>query len=163
MTPLNGTQLAKNIRQKVEEFKEFCQGLDENRAGLAPAGRWSPKQIVSHLCGPVGTGILPPIMAILEQDIPLLDIEIENPFFSGKRTSMTLTELLAEFEREYDRLAEVVKGLTMKQLERKAHTPIFKDTPLGEYPTLADLISGLSVFHLGFHLEHMKEILKKKG
>jgi hypothetical protein len=163
MTTSDGAQLAQAIRIKIDEFKQACQGIDENRAGQAPDGRWSPKQIVSHLCGPEGTGIMPSVRAFLEQDTPLLDFEAENPFFTGKRTTMTLAELLSEFEGEYSRMAEAVEGLTPAQLERKAHVPLFKDTPLGEYPTLAGLISGLSQYHVGFHTEHMKEVLKELG
>ena len=161
MTTSEGAQLAQNIRNKVDEFKQVCQGIDESRACRAPAGRWSPKQIVSHLCGPEGTGLMPTVMAFLEQDTPLLDIEPENPFYTGKRTSMTLAELLAEFEGEYGRMAEVAEGLTPEQLERKAHVPMLKETPLGEYPTLTGWISGLSEYHVGFHTEHMREVLKE--
>jgi hypothetical protein len=163
MTTPEGAQLAQNIREKVKEFKQVCQGIDESLAGRAPAGRWSPKQIVSHLCGPEGIGFMPTVRAILEQETPLLDIEIENPFFTGKRTSMTFAELLSEFEGEYGRLAEVAEGFNREQLERKAHIPMLKETPLGEYPTLAGWISGLSDFHVGFHIEHMKEVLKEIG
>jgi hypothetical protein len=163
MTTPEGTQLAQNIRQKVDEFKQVCQGIDESRAGRAPAGRWSPKQIVSHLCGPEGTGFMPTVKVILEQDTPLLEIETENPFFTGKRTTMTFAELLSEFDGEYRNLAEVAEGLTREQLERKAHIPMLKETPLGEYPTLAEWISGLTDFHVGFHIEHMKEVLKEIG
>jgi hypothetical protein len=163
MTTSESAQLAQTIRKKVDEFKRVCQSIDESQAGRAPAGRWSPKQIVSHLCGIEGTGLLPMVRAILEQDAPLLDIEVENPFFTGKRASMTLTALLLEFEREYSRMAEIVEGLTPEQLKRKAHIPIFKETPLGEYPTLSGLISGLAEYHVGFHTEHMKEILREIG
>ena len=163
MTTTEGAQIAQAIRIKIDEFKQACQGIDERRAGQAPAGRWSPKQIVSHLCGPEGSGIMPTVRAFLDQDVPLLEIEAENPFFTGKRTSMTLAELLSEFEREYGRMAEVAEGLTPTQLARKAQVPIFKDTPLGEYPTLAGWITGLSEYHLGFHTEHMKEVLKEMG
>jgi hypothetical protein len=106
---------------------------------------------------------MPTIRAILDQDTPLLDIKIEDPFFTGKRPSMTLAELLSEFEGEYVRLAEVTEGLTTEQLERKAHIPVFKDTPLSEYPTLAGWINGMTGFHLDFHTEHMREILKEVG
>lgn len=161
MATSEGAQLARNIRQKVDEFKQICQGIDESLAGRAPAGRWSPKQIVSHLCGMEGAGLMPMVRAILEQDTPVLDIEAENPFFTGKRTSMTLAELLSEFEREYGRLAEVIGELSLEQLKRKAHVPLFKETPLGEYPTIAGLIGGLAEYHVGFHTNHMREILKE--
>jgi len=152
--------LAQAIRQKVAEFKQVCQGIDENLAGRAPEGRWSPKEVVSHLCGPEGKGNMPPIRTILEQDTPQMDVEAENPYFTGKRPSMTFAELLSEFESEYARLAGAAEGLTPEQLERKAHIPMLKETPLGEYPTLAGWIKGLLEYHLDFHIEHMKEILK---
>lgn len=163
MTTPEGAQLAQGIRRNAEEFGKLCKGMDEELAGSAPSERWSPKQIVSHLCGPEGSGFMPTVRAILDQDTPRLDIEVENPFFTGKRASMTMAELLAEFEREYSRLAELVEGLTMEQLERKAHIPILKETPLGEYPSLAGWIEALSEYHLGFHINHMKEILQEKG
>lgn len=161
MTTSEGAELAKVIRQNVDEFKQVCQGIDESRAGRAPAGRWSPKQIASHLCGPEGKGFMPTVTAILEQDTPLLEIEVENPFFTGKRTSMTFAELLSEFEAEYGRMAEFAEGLTPEQLERKAHVPMLKETPMGEYPTLAGWISGLSEYHVGFHTEHLKKVLQE--
>jgi hypothetical protein len=45
-------ELAQNIREKIEELKRVCEGLDENTTSSAPAGRWSPKEILSHLLGP---------------------------------------------------------------------------------------------------------------
>lgn len=161
MTTPEGAQLADKIRRNVEEFKKLCGGLDEASANRAPLDRWSPKQIVSHLCGPEGSGFMPTVRVILDHDTPRLDIDVENPFFTGRRTSMTMAELLAEFEEEYRRLAGLVESLTMEQLNRKAHIPLLKETPLGEYPSLAGWIEALSEYHIGFHINHMKEILQE--
>ena len=158
-----GAQLSQTIKQKVEELKSLCQGLDEKTASRAPAGRWSPKQILSHLCGPEGGGFLPTINLILEQDNPRLDIEAENPFYTGKRSQMTLAELLKEFEREYGRLADLASGLSETQLSRKVHIPLFKETPMGEHLTLAMWIGGLGEHHMRFHIDHMREILGALG
>ncbi len=155
--------MAQKIRGRVEEFKKICVGMGEDTANRAPADRWSPKQVVSHLCGPEGSGFMPTIRAILDQDTPQLDIEAENPFYTGKRLSMSMAELLAEFEREYGRMAELVEGLTAEQLDRKAHIPLLKESPLGEYPTLAGWVDALTDFHIGFHVDHMKEILRAIG
>jgi hypothetical protein len=76
---------------------------------------------------------------------------------------MSMAELLAEFEREYGRMAELVEGLTAEQLDRKAHIPLLKESPLGEYPTLAGWVDALTDFHIGFHVDHMKEILRAIG
>jgi hypothetical protein len=105
MPTSTGPQLAQNIRRKIEELKKVCEGLDESTASRAPAGRWSPKEILSHLWGPEGSGHLPNLQAFLDRETPKIDIEAENPFFSEERARMTFTQLLSEVEREYDRIS----------------------------------------------------------
>ncbi|MEW6112620.1 MAG: DinB family protein [Thermodesulfobacteriota bacterium] len=153
-------QLSELIRRKVTDLKELCEGIDEETASFALSGRWSPKEIVSHLCGPEGIGLLPTFHAFLEKDTPRIDIEVENPFFSEDRARMTFGELLAKFEGEYDRMAEFVSGLSEEQLNRRAHIPILKEAPMGEYPTLAEWIEAMGEYHLGWHTDHMREILE---
>jgi hypothetical protein len=160
MSFTEGIQLASSIREKMGEMKRLCKGISEDTASRAPQDRWSPKQIISHLCGPEGVGLVPALRLILEQDTPLLDLKPEDPFFSGKRTSMSMTELLAEFEKEYQGIAALVAGLSEEQLNRKARVPMLKETELGEYPTLANFVGGLTNYHMDFHVNHMKEILQ---
>jgi len=160
MPNIESVQLAQGVRHKVEEMKSLCAGIDEETAARAPSGRWSPKQIISHLCGREGVGGIAIIRTILEQDTPRVDIEAANPFYTESRASMTLGELLMQFEREYLQIAQLVEGLTAEQLGRKAHIPLLKETPMGEYPTLAEFVGAISEYHMDFHIKHMREVLE---
>jgi hypothetical protein len=159
MATARGNQLAQEIMQKVAALKQICQEVDENTSSRAPAGRWSPKQILSHLCGPEGVGHLPILRAFVDSDTPMIDLDTENPFFTENRARMTFGELVAEFEMNYQRIADFAEELTEEQLARKAHIPKLIDSPLGEYPTLAGMIAGLGEYHVQFHIDHLREIL----
>ena len=163
MAELTGKELAEGIRQNVDELKKVCRGVDESTASRAPEGRWSPKEILSHLWGPDGNGPLPLFRQFLSGETPTLDIDPGNPFFSESRSGMTFNALLAEVEKSYDRIIVFAAGLTREQLERKAHIPKMKESPWGEYPTLESLISVLAERHLHFHTGHMREILQGLG
>lgn len=159
MATSRGHELAQIVRQKVAELKQVCRGVDENLASRAPGDRWSPKQILSHLCGPEGVGHLPLLRAFVDSDIPMIDLDTENPFFTEHRAAMSFSELVAECELNYQRVADFAAELTAEQLARTAQIPKLKDSPLGDYPTLDGMIYGLGEYHVQFHIDHLREIL----
>ena len=159
MATLRGNELAQEIGLKVAALKQVCQEVDESLASRAPTDRWSPKEILSHLCGPEKVGHLPILRAFLDSDTPTIDLDTENPFFTETRAAMSFSELVAECEMNYRRVANFAAELTEEQLARKAHIPKLKDSPLGEYPTLDGMITGLGEHHIQFHIDHLREIV----
>jgi hypothetical protein len=160
MATSRGEQLEQGIRQKVEEMKRLCERVDEQRGSRAPEGRWSPKEILSHLCGPEGSGHLPILRSFVESETPTLELRSADPFYTEQRAQMSFKELMDEFEREYDRICKFAMELTEEQLGRKARIPELKESPLGEYPTLEAMIYGLGQYHIKSHIDHMREILQ---
>jgi hypothetical protein len=160
MSISEGMQLSEIIREKLGGLKRLCATLDEATASRAPSGRWSPKEILSHLAGEEGVGPVFLIRLILTRDTPRLDIEPANPFLTGKRRTMTFAGLLTQVTEEYERMAELVAGLSDSELARTAHVPMLKETPLGEYPALSQFVRAMAEHHLDFHISHMKEILE---
>lgn len=159
MTISHSTELAEMIRRKAADLMEACREVDENLAARAPGDRWSPRQIISHLSGPEGAGHTALLRAFIDSETPMLGLNAGDPFYTEKRAAMSFDELLAMCKANYDQVADFVAGLTEAQLARTAHIPELKETPLGEYPTLAGMINVLGEYHIQSHIEHLREIL----
>ncbi len=156
-----GAQLSQEIRKKITELKDACAGIDEKTASRAPEGRWTPKEILSHLLGSGESTHVHFLQNFLDKETPTLEIDIANPFFTEKRAQSSFADLLSQIENEYEKIAAMAAKLTESQLSRNAHIPQLKESPLGEYPTLAGMIKGLGEFHVQMHIDHLREILQQ--
>lgn len=154
-----GSDLARGIRATLAEFQAACAGIGAASADKAPAGRWTPREIVSHLAGGEGVGYLPMLRKFLDSDVPRIDIVPEQTNMTPARAAMPFAELVALAAREFEAVATLAEGLSDAQLARTAHIPLFKDHPLTEYPSLAAIAGGLGQYHLNMHVEHLREVL----
>jgi hypothetical protein len=156
-----GAQLAHSVRQKMVELKEACSGVLEDTASRAPEGRWSPKEILSHLLGPKELAYLHLFQVFIKKDNPTIDLDPGNPFFSEERAKISFAALLSDVEKEYEQIALFSEKLTEEQLARVATIPQLKDSPLGENPTLGAMIKGLGEFHVQMHIDQLREVLRE--
>jgi len=161
MNESESVKLVKLIDTKISELKSVCEGIDEQIADRAPEGRWSPKQILSHLLGPEGKGMMATVTVFFDENMPRIDVEAANPFYTENRAKMTLKELMTEVELEYSRIAGFASALDPSHLSRKAHIPMMKDSAIGEYPTLGEWIEAIACGHIVFHIRHMNEIVQQ--
>lgn len=164
MAGSRGNELSEYIRRNIKELKDICTGVDENITSLSPEGRWSPKEILSHLLGREGSGPSTTLHLFIDRETPTIDMKPEDPFFTENRAKMTFAQLLAAVEEEYERISRFAETLSGDQLDRKARVPMLKDSPLGEYPTLETwiaMLAGSNNSHVSFHTDHMCEILKE--
>lgn len=167
MGTTTGARTAGEIRQKIEALAAVCRGIDADTLSRAPQGRWSPREILSHLLGPE-EGYRPLLQAFLEADTPTINISVENTFLSEARLAMDVGQLLAALKAEYEAMAVRIEALSEEEFGRTARIPQLKDSPLGEYPTLGALLAGLGTYHLQYHTDHLREVLadlaaQKKG
>jgi hypothetical protein len=161
MATQTGAQLAEGIRQEIDELARACSGLGEEDAKRDPEGRWTPKEILSHLLGPQKGAYLAVLHRFLDEDVPTIELVSERTHFSPERAAMPISRYLEELGSEFGRLADFTARLTPEQLDRKAHIPLFKDSPLTEYPSLEGMIHGLGIFHVRFHIDHLREVVKE--
>ena len=104
------------------------------------------------------------VKAFLDQDTPEVQLHPGQTQLSDRRARMSFAQLLEEIEEAYGALAEFVSGLSRRTgLVRKAHVGALKESPIGEYPTLAVFLQGIAESHITFHIDHMREILQALG
>ncbi len=162
METFTGTQLAQEVRQQLAELQKVCAGVNEKTSNLAPSGRWSPKEILSHLIGPKPSSYLHLLQIFIDKDTPTIELDPGKPFFSEERAQMSFTHLLEEVGKSYEAIAVFAEKLSDEQLVQCAHVPKLKESPLGEHPTLGAMLKGLGVYHLQTHTEQLSEVLKEQ-
>ena len=154
---VTGPTLQQQLDEKVREIKQAVSAIDEQKAAKSPdAGEWSAKEVLSHLCGADDALSMYEYKRFLTEETP--DLGITPGSYSDVRKDAPLSELVAKVDSDYGQIGKFFAGLNEEQLNRKAHIPFLKETPLGEYPTLGQWAIGTIQFHLNDHLQQLKNL-----
>jgi len=163
MATQTGEQLAEGIRRTIDDLAKACAGLGEDAATRAPEGRWTPKEILSHVLGPGRGAHIMMLRRFLDEETPTLDLIPEQAYFTPERAAMPVARYMEEIRAEYGEVADFAAGLTPEQLDRTARVPMLKDSPLGEYPSVEKMLFGLGQFHVRFHIDHLHDVLHSRS
>jgi hypothetical protein len=154
---VSGPSLQQQLDQKVQELKQVASGISEDKASKAPAeGEWSAKQVLSHLCGDDDALSMYEFKRFLNEETP--DLGIAPGRYGDVRKDAPVSELVSRIDSDYGKIGNFLAGLNEEQLNRKAHIPFLKETPLGEYPTLGQWAIGVIQFHLNDHIQQLKNL-----
>lgn len=150
------TSLRHSLAEKVHELEQALAGVPEEAAGRRPAeGEWCCKEVLSHLMGDEGEDLVAGLRRFIDEDTPLIGIVTGLPYYTPGRQKMAVGEMLSAVRGRYDEVASFLGGLTDEQVARKARVPLFKETPIGEYATLAQFAGALN-FHLTDHINQIR-------
>jgi hypothetical protein len=156
---VTGPTLQQQLDQKVQEIKQAVSAIDEQKATKQPAeGEWSAKEVLSHLCGADDALSMYEFRRFLTEETP--DLGITPGSYSDVRKDAPLSELVSKLDSDYGQIGKFFAGLNDEQLNRKAHIPFLKETPLGEYPTLGQWAIGMIQFHLNDHVQQLQNLSK---
>lgn len=159
---VSGPNLQQQVSQKVQEIKQAVSGVGEPQALKKPAeGEWCVKEVLSHLTGEENAIMMYQLKRILEEDTPTLDITPGVSAYDAQRAHAPVSQLLSNVETQYNDLGKFFAGLSEEQLNRKAHVPFLKESPLGEYPTLGQWAMGIINFHLADHIQQIQTLAKQ--
>ncbi|KKL75718.1 hypothetical protein LCGC14_2052080 [marine sediment metagenome] len=157
MVSVTAASLRDKVEQRLSELDEALAGMDEAKAGQRAAdGEWCCKEVLSHLMGDEGESYVAGLRRFIDEDTPLIGVMVGLPYYTPARQAMSLAEMRAGVRRQYQEVADFLADLSDEQLSRKAQIPLLKDTPIGEYATLAQWVGALLNLHLPNHINQVR-------
>ena len=158
VTSQAGSGLVDALQAKTIELEEALAGVTEEEASRPLDGDWTIRHVLSHLLGVEGSTLVERLSRFIDEDMPAIDVNVDDPSYSEARRRMSYAQLLDAVRTQYADMALFLGGRTQEHLDRRARLPeYFKDTPLTETPTLALWSMGLIQFHLAGHIAQIRE------
>jgi hypothetical protein len=158
VTSQAGAGLVDAVRAKTAELEDALAGVTEGEALRPLDGDWTIRHVLSHLLGVEGSSLVERLRRFIDEDMPAIDVNVDDPSYTEARRQMTYAQLLEAVRTQFADVATFLSGCTQEQLDRRARLPeSFKDTPLTQTPTLALWSMGLIQFHLAGHIAQIRE------
>ncbi len=156
---VTSASLKDQLQEKIRTIEQLTSSVSDEQAVKAPAeGEWCVKEVLSHLAGSETQSFYDSIIAFIEQDTPTSDLTPGQSFLDSKRQGASIAELRTSVIDQYKRVGDLLGGLSEEQLTRTAHMPNFKETPIGEYPTLGSWAAALINYHLSDHIAQLQNL-----
>ena len=156
---VTSASLRDQLQERIRDIEQLTSAVSDDQAGTAPAeGEWCVKEVLSHLAGPETQSFYDGIKAFVDEDTPTYDLTPGQSYFGSAREGASVVELRTSVIDQYSRIGDLLGSLCDEQLTRTAHTPQFKDTPIGEYPTLGAFSAALINYHLPDHIAQLQNL-----
>ena len=153
-----GSGLVDALQAKVTEREDALAGVTEEAASRPLDGDWTIRHVLSHLLGVEGSSLVDRLRRIIDEDMPAIAVNVDDPSYTKARQQMSYAQLLDAVRTQYADFAAFLSGCTEEQFARRARLPeYFKDTPLTDTPTLVQWSVGLIQFHLAGHIAQIRE------
>ncbi len=156
---VTSASLKEQLQERIRTIEQLTSDVSNEQAGEAPAeGEWCVKEVLSHLAGDETRSFYDGIKAFVDEDTPTYDLTPGDSYFDSAREGASIGELRTSVVDQYGRIGDLLGSLSEEQLTRTAHTPQFKDTPIGEYPTLGAWSAALINYHLSDHIAQIQSL-----
>ena len=156
---VTSASLKDQLQERIRSIEELTSGVNDDQAAKAPAaGEWCVKEVLSHLAGAETRSFYDGIKAFIDEDTPTYDLTPGQSYFGSAREGASVAELRTSVIDQYNRIGDLLGSLSDEQLARTAHTPQFKETPIGEYPTLGAFSAALINYHLSDHIAQIQSL-----
>ncbi len=153
-----GSGLVDALQAKVHELDDALAGVTEEEASRPLDGDWTVRHVLSHLLGAEGPGLVERLRRFIDEDMPAISVNVDDPSYTVARRQMTYPQLLDAVRSQYADFGAFLAGCTEEQFARRARLPeYFKNSPLTATPTLVQWSMGLIQFHLAGHITQIRE------
>ena len=152
-------QFLEEFRRSIDDGKTLLLALSENEASTAPAGKWSPKQIVGHLIDSAANNHQRFVLAQFTTDLvcPGYDQEawVEAQQYKDESWS-DLVQLWADYNRHLLHVISVMPedALKRNRAEHNLDQVAFKQVPK-EAPTTLEYFVRDYADHMRHHLRQI--------